>query len=326
MVKKQYTVISLFAGCGGSSLGYKMAGYKELLAVEWDKNAVETLKLNFKGLNIFHGDIKDLTVDECLKITGLKKGELDILDGSPPCQGFSTAGKRQVNDARNDLFKEYVRLIKGLNPKVFVMENVSGMIKGKMKGRYIEIWEELNNIGYNVKSKIMNAMWYDVPQSRDRLIFIGVRKDLNKEPTFPKPKKTFITVGEAIKDCNIGLSDGEFTGKRKDLAEKIKQNKDGSHVIKGTAFNLKRLDNNKPSRTIIKMVGNTNSTFGGGLIHPTEDRHVSINELKRLSTFPDDFIFIGKFKDQWARIGNAVMPKFMYHIAKNIKENILENI
>ena len=127
------TVISTFAGCGGSSLGYSMAGFRELLAVEWDDNAVETFRLNFPEVPVYHGDIGALSVEQVLEMTGLKPGELDVFDGSPPCQGFSTAGKRQMDDPRNSLFKEFVRLLKGLQPRAFVMENVSGMVKGLMK-------------------------------------------------------------------------------------------------------------------------------------------------------------------------------------------------
>jgi DNA (cytosine-5)-methyltransferase 1 len=116
------TVISLFAGCGGSSLGYSMAGYRELLAVEWDDHAVKTFKLNFPDVPVWHGDIADLSVERCMEMAGLSgQGELDVLDGSPPCQGFSTAGKRKMDDDRNQLFREYVRLLQGLKPKVFVM-------------------------------------------------------------------------------------------------------------------------------------------------------------------------------------------------------------
>jgi DNA (cytosine-5)-methyltransferase 1 len=172
------TVISLFAGCGGSSLGYSMAGFRELLAVEWDDHAVETFKLNFPGVPVWQGDIADLSVEECLRITGLEPGELDVLDGSPPCQGFSTAGKRKMDDGRNQLFREYVRLLRGLRPKVLVMENVSGMVKGRMKLIFAETLRELKASGYRVSAKLMNAMYFGVPQSRERLIFIGVREDL----------------------------------------------------------------------------------------------------------------------------------------------------
>jgi hypothetical protein len=117
------TVISTFAGCGGSSLGYKLAGFRELLAVEWDDNSVETFRLNFPGVPVYHGDIAKLTGAECMRLAGLNgPGVLDVLDGSPPCQGFSTAGKRKFDDPRNSLFREYARLLKELQPRVFVMD------------------------------------------------------------------------------------------------------------------------------------------------------------------------------------------------------------
>ena len=172
------TVVSTFAGCGGSSLGYSMAGYRELLAVEWDDNAVQTFRLNFPGVPVYHGDIAKLSVGQCLSMTGLEPGQLDVLDGSPPCQGFSTAGKRQMDDPRNSLFREFVRLLRGLRPRAFVMENVSGLVKGKMKLVFAEIMRELKASGYKVKCRLLNAMYYNVPQSRQRLIWVGIREDL----------------------------------------------------------------------------------------------------------------------------------------------------
>ena len=147
------TVVSTFAGAGGSSLGYSMAGFRELLAVEWDDNAVATFKLNFPDVPVYHGDIAKLSVEQVLEMTGLQPGELDVFDGSPPCQGFSTAGKRIIDDPRNQLFREYVRLLRGLKPKVFVMENVSGMVKGKMKLVFVEILKELKASGYKVSER-----------------------------------------------------------------------------------------------------------------------------------------------------------------------------
>ena len=172
------TVVSTFAGGGGSSLGYQMAGYRELLAVEWDDDAVRTLRDNFMKLQVYHGDIKELSVKECLRLIQKKPGELDVLDGSPPCQGFSTAGKRNFGDPRNSLFGEFVRLLEGLKPKVFVMENMKGMIKGPMKRIFLQIMEALRGAGYHVEAQVMNAKFYGVPQSRERVIFIGLRQDL----------------------------------------------------------------------------------------------------------------------------------------------------
>lgn len=311
-----YKVISTFSECGGSSLGYQLAGFKVVLAIEWDKNACETYRLNFPDTDLFEGDIANLSVDEALKRTGLKAGELDILDGSPPCQGFSTAGKRNFNDDRNQLFREYIRLLKGLQPKIFVMENVSGLIKGKMKLIFAEILTDLKAAGYNVKVKLLNAMYFGVPQSRQRLIFIGTRDDLNIQPVFPKTQTKPITVRQALENCPEGLSQGEFEGKRLNLAKGIKNYRDGRDVIKGKSFNLKRLSMIKPSRTILTNVGRANSSYGGGLIHPLENRHLTISELKRVQSYPDDFMLNGSFEQQWKQIGNSVPPLMMKAIAE----------
>lgn len=318
----QPTVISTFAGGGGSSLGYKWAGFKELLAIDFDDNAVETLKANF-DFPVWKCDIKTVTAGEVLSFCKIQKGELDVFDGSPPCQGFSTAGKRQVNDERNDLFKEYVRILDELQPKVFVMENVSGMIKGNMKGKFKEILATLKALNYNVKCKLMNAMWYEVPQSRERLFFIGVRKDLNKEPCFPKPMKTVISFEQAtkgIKDYSdrkfpeilvkIGLLQPINWNTDPEIYKKIKGNIAGS-------FSLKWAINNKPIGTIGKE-----EISLCGIVHPNRKRYLNIDELKVCSSFPIDYIFIDR-KSGHNRIGNAVMPKMMYHIAKTIKEKIL---
>ncbi|MBU1126718.1 DNA cytosine methyltransferase [Patescibacteria group bacterium] len=320
----ELTVISIFAGAGGSSLGYKQAGFKELLAIEWDKNAVETFKLNFPEVPVWQRDIREVKADEILEFCKIKKGELDVLDGSPPCQGFSTAGKRQVSDERNDLFLPYANLIRGLQPKIFVMENVSGLIKGKMKGKFIEIMIILKSLDYQVKCKLMNAKYYQVPQSRERLIWIGVRKDLGIKPSYSEPSKKIIMIREAFKNCPDGLKQEDFTGKRLELSKKIRRWGCGSDIVTGYSFNLKRLDWNKPSRTIIKQIGKSDSNYGGGLIHPDKNRHLTIPELKRIATFPDTFHFIGKFEEQWARIGNSVPPKMMEAIARNIKDKILD--
>ena len=129
--KPERTLVSLFAGCGGSSLGYKQAGFDIRLAVEWDTKAADVYKRNFDGTQMFVGDIADLTSEEALEITGLQPGELDVLDGSPPCQGFSTAGKRTFADSRNRLFEEYVRMIDVFRPKMLVMGTSAGSGKAR---------------------------------------------------------------------------------------------------------------------------------------------------------------------------------------------------
>ena len=199
--KPDRSLVSLFAGCGGSSLGYKQAGFDIRLAVEWDSKAADVYRRNFPETSIFGGDIADLTADEALEITGLQPGELDVLDGSPPCQGFSTAGQRKFEDSRNRLFEQYIRCIHIFRPRMLVMENVSGLRKGKMKLMFAEMTIALKEAGYKVSCRELNAWWYGVPQDRRRLIWIGVRDDLDMEPGHPTPTvKRPVSVRDALED------------------------------------------------------------------------------------------------------------------------------
>ena len=311
------TVISTFAGCGGSSLGYSMAGYRELLAVEWDDNAVETFRLNFPDVPVYHGDIAKLSVEECLRLAGVAPGELDVLDGSPPCQGFSTAGKRQMDDPRNSLFREYVRLLRGLQPKVFVMENVSGMVKGKMKLVFAEIMRELKASGYIVSARLLNAMYFNVPQSRERLIFIGVREDLGIAPSHPKAEQKPFTVRLAIEGCESVIDAPPW---RKFNLDLWNRQKPGDNGIDGKYFNHVRMDFDKPSPTVPKS-----AVFGGfvGLYHCTSPRSLNIGELKRIGSWPDGFSFTGSYEDALNRIGNSVPPLFMRSIARHVRGQLL---
>ena len=316
------TVVSTFAGCGGSSLGYSMAGYRELLAVEWDDNAVQTFKLNFPGVPVYHGDIAKLSVEQCLSMMGLEPGQLDVLDGSPPCQGFSTAGRRKMNDPRNQLFREYVRLLQGLQPKVFVMENVSGMVKGKMKLVFAEILRELKGSGYRVSCRLLNAMYFHVPQSRERLIFIGVREDFGIEPSHPKAVGKPIAADRAIDGAVV-----DSCGQPKELfAARMKKVRPGSNLGKAekTAahFSYVRLPVGRPSMTLQKSV-----SFGGITIwHPYEERNLSIGELKRISSFPDAFVMPEDYELAVARMGNSVPPLMMRAIARHVRQEILRRI
>lgn len=317
------TVISTFAGCGGSSLGYSMAGFKELLAVEWDDNAVETFKLNFPDVPVYHGDIAKISVEEVLSMTGLKVGELDILDGSPPCQGFSTAGKRQLDDPRNQLFREYVRLLRGLKPKVFVMENVSGMVKGVMKLVFVEILKELKSSGYKVSARLLNAMYFGVPQSRQRMIFIGVRDDLGIEPSHPEAETEVVTVKNAFEKINNLLETKYPTGEAKKIIDEMKQGEDGNDAYQRLNqtnvrrwFGLKRLAFDKPSKTLVKSILS-------GQVHPIDNRYLSEAEIKRVGSFPDNYKMIGDLSTKWMRIGNSVPPLFMRSIANHIRNETL---
>lgn len=309
------TVISTFAGCGGSSLGYSMAGFRELLAIEWDDNAVDTFKLNFPDVPVYHGDIAKISVEQVLEMTGLKPGELDIFDGSPPCQGFSTAGKRELTDNRNQLFREYVRLLRGLQPKVFVMENVSGMVKGKMKLIFAEIMRELKASRYKVSARLLNAMYFNVPQSRERMIFIGVREDLGIEPSHPMANNVPVTFRQATEDIwEIAASDLPFNADT-DTARAMLSAKQGQQDPKH--FSTAKLYADKPANTLRK-------DFLGYFHywHPEHFRPLTLAEWKRAGSFPNSFAFTDK-KNGCQRIGNSVPPLFMRSIARHIRQNIL---
>ena len=313
------TVISTFAGAGGSSLGYSMAGYRELLAVEWDDNAVETFRLNFPDVPVYHGDICKLSVEECMRLAGLTgPGELDVLDGSPPCQGFSTAGKRDFGDDRNQLFRQYVRLLRGLRPKVFVMENVSGMVKGIMKIIFADIMRELKASGYIVSARLLNAMYFNVPQSRERMIFIGVRDDLGIVPSHPKAESRPVTVGQAWVGGDIGEV-GRLSPAIANIIPHILPYGDGGDVTGKLFFSTKRLDWNYPSRTLNKdMVGSRSA-----MVHPDHDRTIGCGEAKRITSFPDSYQVLSGYKFVIPILGNSVPPLFMRSIAGHIRREIL---
>lgn len=310
------TVISTFAGAGGSSLGYSMAGYRELLAIEWDNNAVETFKLNFLDVPVYHGDIAKVSIEKCMELASIEPGKLDLLDGSPPCQGFSTAGKRILDDKRNQLFREFLRLLRGLRPKVFVMENVSGMVKGRMKLVFAEILRELKASGYKVSARLLNAMYFNVPQSRQRIIFIGVRDDLGVESGHPRAESRPVTVRDAIGNFPVGKQ-GKHTSQ---VIQAWKDSKPGKSLLETCryvgSFQSVRLDPDKPSPTQIKAHYNW---------HYAVARQLAPQEGGVLHSYPMSYRFIGSKTNCKERIGNSVPPLMAEAIARHIRLNILDH-
>lgn len=303
------TVVSLFAGCGGSSLGYSMAGYRELLAVERDDNAVETFRLNLPAVPVFHGDIADLSVGEALRMAGVREGELDVLDGSPPCQGFSTAGKREFGDGRNQLFREYVRLLRGFRPKALVMENVSGMVKGGMKLIFAEILRELKASGYRVRARLMNAKYFLVPQSRERMIFIGVRDDLGVEPGHPPALAAPYTVREAIGHLPAG-EPGDHSPQVLAAWRRSRPNQSLRKAARYVgSFQSVRLDPDEPSPTQLCAHYHW---------HWAVPRQLTAAETAILGSFPPGWKWAGARHEIKERIGNCVPPLFMRAIASRL--------
>lgn len=360
-----YNVVSTFSGCGGSCLGYRMAGYRVLWASEFIEEAQRTYKANHPQSILDTRDIRQVKPEEILQAINLKPRELDLFDGSPPCASFSTAGKREAGWGKvkaysdkaqrtDDLFFEYVRILRGLQPKVFVAENVSGLVKGTAKGYFLEILAELKASGYEVSARVLDAQWLGVPQSRERLIFIGTRKDLGLKPIHPKPFNYNYTVRDALPwivsvGDNGGFGSGSMrnaslfasatigaspqTGNGKFPASVVEAETDISKYAIGDEWerlrpgegsdkylNLKRTRLDGPSHCISSAGGNTSTA---SITHPTEKRKFSIAELRRIGGFPDDFVLTGTFAQQWERIGRAVPPVMMMHIANTIKEEIL---
>ncbi len=348
--KNGIKVVSLFSGCGGSSLGYKLAGCEVLLANEFDKEAQEVYQLNNPNTILIKKDIREIKGRHILKKINMKKGELDILDGSPPCAAFSTmgvrekqwgkekdySGKKQVVD---DLFFEYARILKELKPKVFIAENVKGLTIGNAKNLLgtlapnlglintdSTIISTLKKCGYNIRYKVLNSKDYEVPQTRERLFIIGVRKDLKIRPSFPKKINKVLTTKKAIKDLINNRTDYNNSPKKTMLIKKYFRPgctlKRASEIIKkynlqGVMMYYTRRDRwNKPFQTILQA--------GDRPFHPKKDRSLSIEECKRICTFPDDFILPHTPQQNWERLGRAVPPNLMKHIALHICKTVFK--
>jgi DNA (cytosine-5)-methyltransferase 1 len=383
---------STFSGCGGSSLGYKMAGFKVRWANEFIPAAAAVYRANHAGTILDTRDIRKIQPREILRALGMRAGQLDLLDGSPPCASFSMAGNREDDWAKekkysdtvqrtDDLFFEYVRILEGLLPKAFVAENVAGLVVGTAKGMFLEVLREFKRRGYNVACRVLDAQWLGVPQVRRRVIFVGVREDLRREPAFPRPLPYRYTVREALpwiarakygprwgspdqpsSTVNAQLNWEPHTSKQglelvqdvvigthgtrpRDYGKKVRgaaptiTTQAGALVvsIKGYAIekewdklrpgeaskkylNLVRPHPDKPCPAVCAQGGTSAGT--ASVTHPSEKRKLTIDELKRICAFPDDFVFTGTYAQQWERMGRAVPPVMMFHIAKAIREQV----
>lgn len=328
-----FRVASTFSGCGGSCLGYRMAGYRVVYANEFIEEAQRTYKANHPNSFLDTRDIRQVKPEDVLEKVGVDRGELDLFDGSPPCSAFSTAGKREAGWGKvkaysdkaqrvDDLFFEYVRLLNGIRPKVFVAENVSGLVKGTAKGYFKRILAALREPGYRVSCRVLDAQWLGVPQMRQRTIFVGVRDDLGLDPVHPAPLPYRYTVGEAVE----GLPQGGEAKRLKpgtDTHRYWVATKPGSALSEGA----KQLTGKESFFTHVKLTphqqANTILQSCQQLYHWAEPRSLTLQELRRVGGFPDDFELTGDFSQRWERIGRAVPPLMMAQVAKTIEEKIL---
>ena len=338
---KTYKFVDLFSGAGGLLRGFMDERYKPLFSVEMWKPAVETHQLNYPNVPLLDRDIRTIKDEEIAKY----RGKVDVVVGGPPCQGFSTIGKRLVKDPRNELVFEYIRFVKVIKPKVFLMENVRGLLSSD-GGRIKEaIEKEFEELGYRVFSQVLCAADFGVPQLRNRIFFIGINKDVSDiEPTLPERifmPSNYKTVGDAISDLvgreneipnhipmkhnamvtarircikegegipSEGLPETVAFGSRSDY--KNNEIKNFSHVYK-------RLSRFKPATTMVPG----HNAFP---LHPTEDRSLTVREAARIQTFPDDVVFCGTRQDQCIQVGNAVPVELAHVLAKHIKKILKE--
>jgi len=322
--------VSTFSGCGGSSLGYRMAGIKVLWANEFIKPAAESYAANFPDTILDRRDIRTVQPEDILTACGLAKGELDLLDGSPPCVAFSVAGQKRkgpkaqvhsnysdnVGQRVDDLFFEYIRLLNGLQPRVFIAENVPGLAIGKGRGYLLEILRDMRGCGYKVEAKIIDCSWLGVPQARRRLFFCGVREDQQAEPTFPKPGKQRWVLQDALEATEDREGYRPPPGTRVALAwANLRIGESDTKYLQ-----LKKCDPKKPCPVICASASGNSGTPP---MHYSECRKFSVGELKAIHGFPQDFQLIGSRSENSERICRAVPPLAMAVIAGHIRDEIL---
>jgi len=335
--KKNLNFIDLFSGAGGLSCGLEQAGLNCLLGVDFNQDAIKTFKKNHPKSEVFCGDITKLKSADIKKLTQNKK--INLVAGGPPCQGFSTVGKGNPKDQRNQLFKQFIRIVKDFNPEYVVMENVTGLLAKKNEKALQAIIRLFNNLGYNIDVNILSAHNYGVPEKRRRTIFIGSR--INNEITFPKithvdkPKnkseKYVRTVGDAL--LNLQTKGGLIHNHDLNLAaiknpidlRRIKRIPEGKGIryekdekayftktlklgINWKEIQENRLRQTKYQRLDTKQPSPTIMTHRHNYYHPSEHRFLTQREAASIQSFPNNFVFYGSVTSQWRQIGNAVPP------------------
>ena len=360
--QNKFNVISTFAGGGGSSTGYRLAGGKLLAVNEFVEEAQKTYAENYPETPILPNDIKELSGKDFLELTGLKVGELDIFDGSPPCSAFSVSGKlsetggkhsdgwgmtKNYSDGKKvdnieDLFFEFIRVANEIRPKVIIAENVKGLTIGEAKSYYYRILNEFEKIGYQITSKVLDSRYYGVSQTRARVIFIAVRDDVADAVglnfmtighVFPEPTKNVIPLKDVLVDLEYDNEEVDTLTKAFERTAYwkntgINMERFPTKVLsgmnyhpKGHHFNLKRVSLEVPAPTLTAM-GSGDITAGA--FHWSEPRKLTLGELKRIMSLPDDFKLTGKWNQKAERIGRMVPPLMMKTIAEAVYENVLK--
>ena len=305
---EKFNTVDLFCGAGGLSLGFEREGFNHVSASDYQEDALNTYKENFPDVNTVLKDIRELEASELLEGTKYSAEDIDAVIGGPPCKGFSMAGERDPDDPRNSLFEEYIRIVSELEPRVVVMENVKGILSMK-DGAYVErILEELRNLGYTVKHRVLNAADYGVPETRERVIWIGFKN--GEKISFPEPThhsdtegqkklgqsgnddlKPYVTVGEAISDLDF-LKSGEESSEyqknpQSDYQKKMRENA-------GELLNHKASNHSERIQKRFELMDE-----GKGMETVPEEHRTSKHSLQKfhrdepsptITTLPEDFV------------------------------------
>lgn len=322
--RTDYTFIDLFCGAGGLSKGLEMAGLQGVCGLDWFKEAGMTYRRNFHHSlvegDITQPDVKELFYDTCKK--NLQGRQLTLVAGGFPCQGFSMAGNRIIDDPRNSLYKEMLEIVKTLQPLFVVCENVVGLRTMLGGGVERKIIADFRDAGYEMNVTTLRAANYYVPQKRDRVIFIGNR--IGAVNYHPKPMllpDSYITTGEAIGDLINHPIDEKFnhlpTKHSSEMETRISAVPEGQSLYKGYSDAWKKCPWDEASCTI-------KENHGGVNLHPKLPRVLTAREMARLQSFPDDFIFEGKKNKQLVQIGNAVPPLLAKAIGLSVIHSITE--
>ena len=321
------TAVELFAGAGGLALGLELAGIKTLEYVEFDKACCETLRTNRPEWNVVCDDIHNVDFTAY-------RGKVDIVTGGFPCQAFSFAGKKLgFEDTRGTLFHEFARCVKEINPKIFLAENVKGLVahdKGRTLSTIIDVLEDL---GYTTQYEVLNAAYHGVGQKRERIVIIGIRNDLDIQFTYPEPEKKMTTLRQALKDCPPSIGE-EYSEKKRKVLELVPPGgcwinlpEDVAKVYMGKSYYsgggrrgmARRISWDEPSLTLTCSPSQKQTER----CHPEETRPFTVREYARIQSFPDNWKFCGGMTDQYKQIGNAVPVEMARRIGVQLKKAIL---
>lgn len=337
MTKK---IIDLFCGAGGLSKGFEMAGFEPVLAIDFWKDAIDTYNFNHKNQVGICADIKDID-NQYLKELCSENRIVGIV-GGPPCQGYSTVGKRDINDDRNYLYLQYCRIVETVKPEFFVLENVKGLLTLNDGAFKQDIIDRFSKLGYVVNWQVLNASDYGVPQNRNRVFFVGIK---NKKFEFPKAFESKITTKQAISDLinkeysysfependyqklmrknSVKPMNNEFTGHTEQTKNIISMIPDGGKItdLPKEYWNVRKY-NKAFQRMDSKGQSNTIDTGHRNYFHYSENRIPTVRESARIQSFPDTYIFTGSRTSQYKQVGNAVPPLMAYEIAKELIKQI----